>query len=402
MSDLVQLWKKMSLKLFFPEEKRNLFWLLIGPILLLCSALVLLSNFAPLQTLLLSMGVFLLLASYLAPKKIAQFSLGLTLLFAIFCLRGKTSSVSLTEFFWTMQYLLALFVAQQTIFASKEYSITSSTLRHDLEEDGLLWRSRFETLREKIDSDREVWEAEIEDSRVKAEEKNAYAESLRRLMQTAHAQIRKLEERPQVDDEYDQMAHLKEKRSLLISTIDHIASLKVKDQRIQSLQMQLDESGSDSSVIEEKDQLIQSLQIQLDESECDSSDIVEKDQQILMLEDLLKVAEENKVSASEVKEKDEKIEELEELLQVVDGESATIVIEGKEIDQEGVLRMLKQLNEAREQNYQLELLLSNAKEKYEELENTFEVRRSRNQDLLTTTKDKPITLQSLSRKANNR
>src|SRR3990167_3566651 len=108
--DFGKIWKKVSTTLFFPEEKRALFWVLVGPILLLLSAIVLLVSFAPVQAVILTLGIGLLITSYFAPERIAQIYLGLTILFSIYCLKGHTSSISTRELFWTLQFVLALYV----------------------------------------------------------------------------------------------------------------------------------------------------------------------------------------------------------------------------------------------------------------------------------------------------
>ena len=57
-----------------------------------------------------------------------------------------------------------------------------------------------------------------------------------------------------------------------------------------------------------------------------------------------------------------------------------------------------QLRQKDEKIEELEAVLTETKEKLEVLQNAYESRRSRNQELLQTNRDKPITLQSLSRK----
>lgn len=233
--DFGEIWKKIRLNLFFPEEKRAVFWVLVGPILLLFSSIVLLCSFAPLQSLILTLGVVLLITSYFAPERIAQIYLGLTIIFSLYSLRGQTSMISATELIWTLQFILALYVAQQSIFHTKGFVLSSARLKKGLEDDNDLWRSRFDTLREKIANDRQVWESEIELAKAEVEEKVAYAQSLRRLVETAHSQIRMLEEREPEGQPLDEI------RQNLVQTIDTMSLLKEKDDRIAQLESRLGE-----------------------------------------------------------------------------------------------------------------------------------------------------------------
>lgn len=362
MSQVTQLWKKISLKLFFPEEKRLLFWSLLGPLLLLFSSIVLVLPSAPLQSLLLTVGVFLLIAFYFAPEKITQFALGAVALFAIFCLKGQERGISFFDVIWTVQYLTSLFVAQRMIFSTREYVCHNVESLHSIESDKLLWESRFDTLREKIDSDREVWESEIEAAKEEADESVAYAESLRRLVETAHTTIRELEQEPKVESvTYDQHALLQNQRESFVSSIDSMRLIK------------------------EKDEIITRLENQMDQKSCENYETA-------ALESKLQAQE------SEISSKDQQIEDLEQMLKEQE-ESEKLFVDGKEIDSDGVIRILNELNEAREQNYQLEILLSDAKEKLEELQSAVESRRERNQDLLKTSAQNPITLQGLAKRA---
>lgn len=283
----------MSLKLFFPQEKWVIFWVLMGPFLLLCSSILWILSSAPLQAVVLMLGIFLMMASYFAPQKIAQISLGLILLFTLYCIKGQEFRGVL----WSLQLALSLFVIQETIFSAKSYLFSSVKLKKEFEEDAQLWRSRFETLREKIESDREVWEGEIDTANNHAQKQVAYANSLRRLVETAHGQIRMLELRNQ-----------------------------------QLTQEQTFAMSGDPEALErlERENFIKTLEI------------------------------------AALKKKEDPIHE--------------------------------ELALEREKTATLEALLAEARNQLAGFENAFEARRSRNQELLTTSQSKPITLQSLGKK----
>ncbi len=240
--DFTEIWKKLRVRLFFPEEKRAVFWVLVGPILLLFSSIVLLSSFAPLKSLILTLGVVLLITSYFAPERIAQIYLGLIIIFSLYSLKNQSSLISLTELIWTLQFILALYVAQQSIFHTKGFVLSSARLKKGLEEDNDLWRTRFDTLREKMTNDRQVWESEIELAKSEVEEKIAYAQSLRNLVQTAHSQIRMLEDQEPKIQEFDQTPLIAEVRQNLVQTIDAMMLLKEKDEMIEQLEALLSEA----------------------------------------------------------------------------------------------------------------------------------------------------------------
>lgn len=228
-----ELWCKMVKTFFFPEEERALFWVLVGPVFLCSSALVLLASLAPLQALLLFMGSLLLLVSYFAPERIAQLAFVLLALFSLYCLR--TSSVLSGWFgtFWAIQLILSLYISQQSVLSGKEIIRLRKRQLKELDSDNHLWRSRFETLCEKMESDREVWESEIELERQKSEENVAYMESLRRLIETAHAQIRELEQKHQ-----DPSTELRAAQQELDDRLQREEELK---ERLAATEKQLDE-----------------------------------------------------------------------------------------------------------------------------------------------------------------
>ncbi len=412
MSDVKKLWRKLSLRLFFPEERRLLIWTLVGPLLLVCSSLVLLSSFAPLQTLLLAMGVTLLLTFYFAPEKIAQFAFGGVIVFSLYCLKANSEKISFLEVVWTTQYVLSLFIAQKMIFSTKEYLLTTVKSYRAIVSDKELWESRFDTLREKIESDRKVWEIEIEAANNQAEEQVAYAKSLRRLVETAHSTIRQLEQRPVLEDEFDQLANLQHGRELLVSSVDSMRLIKEKDQRILELESLLVDTDvhQKHQELEKQQQLQQSVEQKLEkqiEKQLELEQHLEKQQdaQFQLEQQLEKQQAIEKQLEKQLEmhlEKQQAFEKEQELKQAkVDQlkKKSTIIIEGKEIGKEGVLRMLADLNDAREKNYQLEVLLRDSKEKLCDLESAYESRHSRNQQLLKTNTEKPITLQSLAKRA---
>ncbi len=238
--DFSAVWKKISLSLFFPEEKRSVFWVLVGPILLLFSAIVLLVSSAPLQALILTLAIAVLISSYFAPERIAQMFFGLVIIFSLYCLQSPSSQV-----IWTLQIILALYVAQQSIFSTKGFVLSTAKLRKGLEDDNHLWRTRFDTLRDKIASDRQVWESEIELAKGEVEEKVAYAQSLRRLVEAAHSQIRMLEE-----EEGEEQGLISEMRKSFVETIDLSAQLRQKDEKIEELEAVLTETKEKLEVLQ--------------------------------------------------------------------------------------------------------------------------------------------------------
>lgn len=461
MSQVLHTWKKISLKLFFPEKKRMLFWALMGPMLLLFSSVVLTLHTAPLPSILMVMGIFLLVTFYFAPPKISNFAFLGVALFSLFCLKAGERGFTWFDFFWNVQYLTSLFVAQKMILSAKEYILDRVDSLKSLEEDKELWKSRFDTLREKIESDREVWEKEIEVANEEAKEKVAYAESLRRLVETAHTTIRQLEEsRSDVDGQsYDQTALLQNQRESIVSCVDAMSQMKLKDEEIASLKSKIQEASSQAPAIssddaaaeiaflkeelehaKESEREVIALQKKLSQAEANSKKAtkvakleeklslaleeskeaqkrlkstkeeaetarIEMEKLALALKEsqeaqgeLKSVKEEAEATKAQMERLAEENKELEALLEESE-KSDPYVIEGKEMGADDVVRVISELNEAREQNYQLEILLSDAKEKLEELQSAVESRRNRNQQLLKTNADKPITLQGLAKKA---
>lgn len=453
MLQVMHVWKKISLKLFFPEKKRLLFWALTGPILLIFSSVVLTLPTAPLPSILLVMGVFLLIVFNFAIPKIANLAFFGVALFSILCLKAGSKGFIWFDFFWNVQYLTSLFIAQKMITAAREYIFDSVDSLKSLEDDKVLWEGRFDTLREKLESDREVWEKEIEAAKEEAKEKVAYADSLRRLVETAHLKIRDLEEGQEEKKvtTYDQAPLLQKQREMIISFVDARYQLKSKDQEIETLKKALEENyqnspqhpnASSAEVAFLKEELehakeaereMIALQKQLTQIQAKQEKAKDQTKKMAALEKRLSESEEKRYSVEDqlkkvlgestlskkelefLREKSESFaqeakssvlemkrlaKEKSELEQLLDeaGKSQPFVIEGKEMETSDVIRLINELNEVREQNYQLEILLSDAKEKLEELQSAVESRRNRNQELLKANPNKPITLQGLAKK----
>lgn len=98
------------------------------------------------------------------------------------------------------------------------------------------------------------------------------------------------------------------------------------------------------------------------------------------------------------RESNDAIKKAQELAEAVNkNQFEPLEIEGKNIDQEELTRIIDELNFYRTEHYQVTLLLQEAKEKLRLQEEAIAQRQKRNQTLLSTSSPKAISLQDLAR-----
>lgn len=182
MDDVKRIWSRILQRTFFPEERRWLVWISIGPIAILLTALTLLARHQPLHAFLIGVGIASLLVFWKATLRVSVVFIVSLTLFASYSIFTKPTLNGSLDFLWVASLSLSLVIALLTISEGKRYFHEFFVVSERTLSDRNLWEARFHTLKEKKDSDNELWEKEVEGVKFELEERCAYIESLKRLV----------------------------------------------------------------------------------------------------------------------------------------------------------------------------------------------------------------------------
>lgn len=182
MDDVKRIWSRILERIFFPEERRWLVWISIGPVAVLLTTLTLLAKYQPLHAFFVGVAVLSFFVFWKATLRASLIFITSLTLFASYSIFTKSTLNGSLDFLWVASLGLSLVIALLTITEGKRYFHEFFALSERTASDRNLWEARFHTLKEKKDTDNELWEKEVEGVKFELDERCAYIGSLKRLV----------------------------------------------------------------------------------------------------------------------------------------------------------------------------------------------------------------------------